>query len=66
MHDGVSFACSAASWSALIGGSGSGKSVLLREIIGLQRPTAGRVRLLGTDMWNAGAEELTRRAGASA
>jgi len=38
---------------ALIGGSGSGKSVLLREILGLQRPTAGSVHLLGTDMWHA-------------
>jgi len=38
---------------ALIGGSGTGKSVLLREVIGLQRPTAGRVQLLGTDMWTA-------------
>jgi phospholipid/cholesterol/gamma-HCH transport system ATP-binding protein len=27
--------------------------VLLREIIGLQRPTAGRIRVLGTDMWHA-------------
>jgi phospholipid/cholesterol/gamma-HCH transport system ATP-binding protein len=26
----------------LAGGSGSGKSVLLREMIGLQRPSAGR------------------------
>ena len=48
---------------ALIGGSGTGKSVLLREILGLQRPTAGRVHLLGTDMWNADADQLaaTRR-----
>jgi phospholipid/cholesterol/gamma-HCH transport system ATP-binding protein len=43
---------------ALIGGSGSGKSVLLREIIGLQRPSAGTVRLLGTDMWKASEEAL--------
>jgi phospholipid/cholesterol/gamma-HCH transport system ATP-binding protein len=26
--------------------------VLLREIIGLQRPNAGRLRLFGTDMWS--------------
>ncbi len=44
---------------ALIGGSGSGKSVLLREIIGLQRPTGGRVELLGTDVWNAPPAALT-------
>ncbi len=43
---------------ALIGGSGTGKSVLLREIIGLQRPTAGAVELLGTDVWNASQAEL--------
>jgi phospholipid/cholesterol/gamma-HCH transport system ATP-binding protein len=43
---------------ALIGGSGTGKSVLLREILGLQRPSAGSIRLLGTDMWNADAPAL--------
>ncbi|MHB1062170.1 MAG: ATP-binding cassette domain-containing protein, partial [Thiobacillus sp.] len=32
---------------ALIGGSGSGKSVLLREIIGLLKPQAGRIELFG-------------------
>ena len=30
---------------AIAGGSGSGKSVLLREMILLQRPTSGRLRL---------------------
>lgn len=58
VHDGVSFEVGRGTLVALIGGSGTGKSVLLREIIGLQRPTAGRVRLLGTDMWSAGADEL--------
>lgn len=34
----------------VVGGSGTGKSVLLRTIIGLNRPKAGSIRLLGTDM----------------
>ncbi|GAA0707486.1 ABC transporter ATP-binding protein [Dokdonella soli] len=34
----------------VVGGSGSGKSVLLRSIIGLNRPAAGSVTLLGEDM----------------
>ncbi len=53
IHNGVSFSIQPGTLVALIGGSGTGKSVLLREIIGLQRPTAGRVRLLSTDMWQA-------------
>lgn len=34
---------------AIAGGSGSGKSVLLREMILLQRPTSGTIRLFGED-----------------
>ncbi len=34
----------------VVGGSGSGKSVLLRTILGLRRPDAGSVRLLGADL----------------
>ena len=51
VHDGISFKLQRGTLTALIGGSGTGKSVLLREIIGLQRPTQGRIRLLGTDVW---------------
>jgi phospholipid/cholesterol/gamma-HCH transport system ATP-binding protein len=34
----------------IVGGSGSGKSVLLRTILGLQKPTAGRVLIEGADI----------------
>ncbi len=58
VHDGVSFSIRRGEVVALIGGSGSGKSVLLREIIGLVRPTAGRVELLGTDVWQSPPEAM--------
>ena len=59
IHNGVSFTLRRGQLVALIGGSGTGKSVLLREIVGLLRPSAGTVRLLGTDIWNASAAELS-------
>ena len=58
VHDGVSFRVGRGTLVGLIGSSGTGKSVLLREMIGLHRPTAGRVTLLGTDIWQASAAEL--------
>ena len=58
VHNGVSFSVPRGQIAAVIGGSGSGKSVLLREIIGLQRPTEGRVRVLATDVWDASEDEL--------
>ena len=33
---------------SLVGGSGTGKTVLLRQILGLEHPTRGEVRVLGT------------------
>lgn len=44
----------------VVGGSGTGKSVLLRSIVGLQRPAAGSVTVLGTDVLTA--DEETRSA----
>lgn len=58
VHDGVAFAVGRGTLVGLIGASGTGKSVLLREIIGLQRPTAGRVRLFGQDVWSATPDAL--------
>ena len=51
VHDGVSFRVGRGEIVALIGGSGTGKSVLLKEMIGLLRPTSGRARLFGEDLW---------------
>ncbi|HMA15856.1 MAG TPA: ATP-binding cassette domain-containing protein [Kiloniellaceae bacterium] len=44
----------------VMGGSGSGKSTLLRHLVGLARPTAGHIELLGTDITRAGALEMLR------
>ena len=37
----------------VVGGSGTGKSVLLRAIVGLLEPVEGSIRVLGTDMRTA-------------
>ena len=42
----------------IMGGSGSGKSTLLRHLVGLTRPSAGRVEVLGLDITRAGAMEM--------
>ncbi len=66
VHDGVSFAVGRGELVALIGGSGTGKSVLLRQVVGLMRPQGGRVRLFGEDLWalpEAGMNRLRRRLG---
>jgi phospholipid/cholesterol/gamma-HCH transport system ATP-binding protein len=41
----------------VVGGSGTGKSVLLRSIAGLMTPAAGTVRMLGQDMRTASEDE---------
>jgi len=58
IHDRVSFTVGRGEVVALIGGSGTGKSVLLKEAIGLIRPSGGTIRLLGTDVWRSSADEL--------
>jgi zinc/manganese transport system ATP-binding protein len=45
--DDVSFAVRAGEFTGLIGSNGAGKTTLLRVVLGLQRPSAGRVLVLG-------------------
>jgi phospholipid/cholesterol/gamma-HCH transport system ATP-binding protein len=42
----------------VIGGSGSGKSTMLRTLVGLERPSSGEVRIKGVDLSTASAREL--------
>lgn len=57
--DGVDLAIGPAERVAVLGGSGSGKSLLAALAIGLAHPLSGVVRLLGVDL--AGADEAERR-----
>ena len=47
---------------AIIGGSGNGKTTLLREMLGLLSPTRGEIRVLGTDMRQLTREERSQLA----
>lgn len=47
VHDSLDFTIRRGEIVGLVGGSGSGKSVLMRSIIGLHTPNAGEVRILG-------------------
>ena len=44
--------------TAIVGPSGTGKSVMLKHIVGLLRPDAGQVLCFGTDMAVASEREL--------
>lgn len=52
IHDDVDLDVRRGEVIAIVGGSGSGKSVLLRSIVGLMRPTAGTVEVFGEDVLN--------------
>ncbi|MGP8032871.1 MAG: ABC transporter ATP-binding protein [Steroidobacteraceae bacterium] len=50
VHDGLDMSVAADEVFGIVGGSGAGKSVLLRTILGLQRPAAGSVHIEGNDI----------------
>jgi phospholipid/cholesterol/gamma-HCH transport system ATP-binding protein len=60
VHEGLDMRIEAGEVFGIVGGSGSGKSVLLRSILGLQKPRAGTVLLEGRDLTRLGPAELRR------
>ena len=58
VHDGLDMEVNADEVFGIVGGSGAGKSVLLRSILGLQRPAAGSVRIAGHDITRMSEAEL--------
>jgi phospholipid/cholesterol/gamma-HCH transport system ATP-binding protein len=66
IHDNLDLDVRTGEIIGIVGGSGTGKSVLMRSIIGLQTPAAGEVTILGHDVATldaAGARDLRRRWG---
>jgi len=58
VHDGVSFDVHPGEIFGIVGGSGSGKSVLLKTMLGLRPPDAGSVVVEGRDITAMGEREL--------
>lgn len=50
VHDALDLDVRRGEILSIVGGSGTGKSVLLRTIVGLNRPRAGKVRVFGEDL----------------
>lgn len=57
VHKGLDLDVKRGEILGVVGGSGSGKSVLLRTIIGLNRQVAGRIEINGIDQQQMSAEE---------
>jgi phospholipid/cholesterol/gamma-HCH transport system ATP-binding protein len=58
--DGVDLACEAGESLVVIGGSGTGKSVLIKCILGLLRADAGSIRIDGKETLGIGRAERSR------
>jgi phospholipid/cholesterol/gamma-HCH transport system ATP-binding protein len=66
IHDRVDLDVARGEIIGVVGGSGSGKSVLMRTLIGLNEPRAGEIEILGRDAMRrdpAEAKDLRRRWG---
>ncbi len=58
VHEGLDMEVQAHEIFGIVGASGSGKSVLLRTILGLHRPQSGTVRLQGRDITRLAPRQL--------
>jgi phospholipid/cholesterol/gamma-HCH transport system ATP-binding protein len=60
LHDHIDLEVYQSEVLGVVGGSGSGKSVLLRSIIGLQQPSEGRIEVLGQNVAELDGDDLVR------
>ena len=58
VHEGLDMEVREDEVFGIVGGSGTGKSVLLRSILGLQRPQAGMIRIEGHDITQLSGDAL--------
>jgi phospholipid/cholesterol/gamma-HCH transport system ATP-binding protein len=58
--NGINLAIPKGKITAVIGFSGTGKSVMLKHILGLLKPTSGTVEVLGLDLWQMSMDELIK------
>ncbi len=58
VHDGLSMEVHEDEVFGIVGSSGAGKSVLLRSVLGLQRPQSGVIRIQGQDITQMTAPQL--------
>ena len=63
VHQDLQFTVQRGEMLSLVGGSGTGKTVLLRQILGLARPTRGQVTVLGRPASEMGREGAASRVG---
>ena len=63
IHQDLSLRIEAGEVLAIVGGSGSGKTVLLRQMLGLEQPTRGRITVLGEPASQMGREGAASRVG---
>ncbi len=59
VHDGIDLEVYPGEVLALMGGSGTGKSVLLRSLIGLEKPDSGKIFFHGEEVSSLSEEQLT-------
>ena len=63
VHQDLEFVVQRGEMLSLVGGSGTGKTVLLRQILGLAQPTRGTVTVLGRPASEMGREGAASRVG---
>ena len=57
VHDGLDLEVRRGEIIGIVGGSGTDKSVLMRAVVGLLRPTAGNITVFGRDVQESAPEE---------